>query len=392
MKKFLNKTTSLAVIFAMLFSLFVPILVSASNYRLGEGIANSNASKNELYQYNVNPNEVTLYIGNISINHGCRHERYLYTDKEVNEQTLNKIRDILTIDYKNMLPNQPGQILVNNFGADMTIGNWKNAYDIAVQRYGVAKVEKTEYGDKSLYYKATLNKLRRENRQECEQEKQNKLEILGDKKEKNAVFKHFIFNGNVDLNDSDSFMVDTLTESKSKNWILDNSKKTLNGKLNYKNVNHDVKVFDIDRTIVRVVSTSATVKLPNKMPDINISIARPVVGTEINLNIYDDDSDNENPDGRPIVKINTKGISGNYDSMWLKKEHFGNLWDIDNNSAFIGKFEENKEYEALVCINIDTPYDLADRINILINGKPPTAYTVCDNGILLAVAKTESQK
>ena len=391
MNKRLNKITSLAVTFAMLFSFIVPTLVSASNYRLGEGIANPNASKNELYQYNVKPNEVTLYVGNILINHGCRHERYLYTDKEVNEQTLNKIRDILTIDYKNMLPNQPGQILVNNFSADMTIGNWKNAYDIAVRRYGEAKVEKVEYCDKSLYYKATLNKLRRENRQECEQEKQNKLEILGGKKEQNAVFKHFIFNGNVDLDDSDSFMVDILAESKSKNWIIGNSKKTLNEKLNYKNINHDVKVFDIDRTIVRVVSTSATVKLPNKMPDINISIARPVVGTEINLNIYDD-SDNENPDGRPIVKINTKGINGNYDSMWLKEEHSRNLWDIDNNSAFIGKFEENKEYEALVCINIDTPYNLSDSINILINGKPPTAYTVCGNGILLAVAKVESQK
>ncbi len=390
MKKKLNKTISLAVMFVMLFTLFVPSLVSALNYSLGEEIANPNASKNELYQYNVNPNEVTLYIGNISINHGCKHERYLYTDKEVNEQTLNKIRDILTIDYKKLLPNQPGQILVNNFGADMAIGNWENAYDIAVQRYGGVKVEKKEYGDKSLYYKATLNKLRRENRQECEQEKQNKLEILGDKKEKKDVFKHFIFNGNVDLNDNDSFMVDTLTESKSKNWILNNSKKTLNEKLNYKNVNHTVKVFDVDRTIVRVVSTSATVKLPNRMPEINISIARPVVGKEINLTINDD----ENPDGRPIVKMNTKGISGNYDSMWLKKEHSSNLWDIDNNSAFIGKFEENKEYEALVCINInsDYAYNLTDRVNVLINGKPPTDCVFMGNKILLAVAKVESQK
>lgn len=291
MKKKLNKPIMLSVIFAVVFSLSVPTLVSASNYSLGEGIANPNASKNELYQYNVKPNEVTLYIGNISINHGCKNERYIYTDKEVNEQTLNKIRDILTIDYKNLLPNQPGQIMVNNFGADMTIGNWQNVYCIAVQRYGRSKLKKVEYGDKLLYYKATLNKLRRENRQECKQEKQSKLKILDDKKEQSAVFKHFIFNRNIDLDDGDSFMIDTLAESKKKNWNLGNSKRTLNEKLNYKNVNHSVKVFDIDRTIVRVVATSAIVKLPNKMSYTNISIARSVVGTEIDLSIYEDSDD-----------------------------------------------------------------------------------------------------
>lgn len=56
------------------------------------------------------------------------------------------------------------------------------------------------------------------------------------------------------------------------------------------------------------------------------------------------------------------------------------------------KFEENKEYEALVYTNIDMPYDLSVRINVLINGKPPTVYTVYDKGILLAVAKVESQE
>lgn len=337
MKRVLNKVNGLIVLFSIIFTLFVPILVSASNYVLGEGIGNLNASTNELYQYNVNPNEVTLYIGDISINHGCKHDRYLYTDKEVNEQTLGKIRDILTIDYKKLLPDKPGQILVNNFNADMSSGNWKNAYDIAIKRYKGSKIEEMQYPDKTIYYKATLTKLRRESRQECDQEKQNILQILDEKEKQNVAFDHFVFNGSVNLVDGDSFMVDAVKESEAKTWILNGEVKTLNEKLNYNSVNHNVKVFDIDRTIVKVVSTSANVKLPKKISEIKISIDRPIVGQEINY-----DSESEISNERPIVSTHTKGVSKSYNSIWLKQYNSGNLLDIGRNSAFVGKFEKIK--------------------------------------------------
>lgn len=389
MKRVLNKPISLAVIVAMFFSMFVPMMVSASKYALGEEIRNSNGLINEIYQYNVTPNEVTLYIGDISINHGEKHRRYLYTDKAVNEQTLRQIRDILTIDYRKLLPNQPGQILVNNFNADMSRGNWKSAYDIARGYYRGAKVEGLEYPDKSIYYKATLNKLRRENKQEYEQEKQSKLNILGENQ--NVNFAHFVFNSDIDLTDNDSFMVDCLKESNAQFWLLGNDKKAADEKLSYQNLNHSVKVFDIDRTIVRVVSTSATVKLPKKISEINMSLKAPTVGQEVNLTVNDDGS--EIPDERPLVEINAKGFRYKYASMWLKRDHnIHRVGDIDDSSAFVGRFEENKEYEALIWINIDAPYGVADRANVLVNGKPATECIAVGNGIVVVVAKVEAEK
>ena len=89
-------------------AIFMPSMVSALNYDLNDGtIINS---------YDISSEEVTLYVGDISVN-GESRIRYLYTDKSVNENDITEINKILPSEYEKILYHSQissGQIAISN--------------------------------------------------------------------------------------------------------------------------------------------------------------------------------------------------------------------------------------------------------------------------------------
>ena len=84
--------------------------------------------------YDITSDEVTLYVGNISVDETSQ-AKYLYTDKEVNEETLAEIRKILPEEYSSILPTTAGQVAVSNNNSLTVDDTYTDAKVVATKNY-----------------------------------------------------------------------------------------------------------------------------------------------------------------------------------------------------------------------------------------------------------------
>lgn len=252
-----KKILSLFMVIAITIFQFAPTMVSALSYDLTTG--------NVINSYNVTSDVVTLYIGNVSVD-GTSTLKYLYTDKSVNTATLNEIDKILTGDYKTMLPTTAGQIKVSNDNTVTVNDVFTDAGLVAANKYPGGTV--TDTSSTILYSTTDYNNLTYASSQEVSDEKVAELANYGvwttRKTEWDAVqqakaeedpnynIKNFPEEYVNAFNDSTSYPTDgyfhaDVLGTKNTSYINRNSVVT------------QVDIYPINRTIIKVVNTSANV-------------------------------------------------------------------------------------------------------------------------------------
>jgi len=252
-KKFL----SLFMVIAITIFQFAPTMVSALSYDLTTG--------NVINSYNVTSDVVTLYIGNVSVD-GTSTLKYLYTDKSVNTATLNEIDKILTGDYKTMLPTTAGQIKVSNDNTVTVNDIFTDAGLVAANKYPDGTV--TDTSSTILYSTTDYNNLTYASSQEVSDEKVAELANYGawttrktewdvEEQQKENLDPSYTpvdfpeeyvkaFNDSTTYPTDGYFHADVLG-TKNTSYIIRNSVIT------------QVDIYPINRTIIKVVNTSANV-------------------------------------------------------------------------------------------------------------------------------------
>ena len=343
MKSFSKKSISLVLIFTILMAIFMPTMVSALSYDLTTG--------NVINSYNVTSDVVTLYIGNVSVD-GTSTLKYLYTDKSVNTATLNEIDKILTGDYKTMLPTTAGQIKVSNDNTVTVNDVFTDAGLVAANKYPDGTV--TDTSSTILYSTTDYNNLTYASSQEVSDEKVAELANYGAwttrKTEWDAVqqakadedpsynMHDFPEEYVKAFNDSTTYPTDgyfhaDVKGEKGTSYIIRNSVMT------------QVDIYPINRTIIKVVNTSANVTTPTttatKITGANVTLTAPKVGDKVEkvkktLNGIEFDAQSVNP----TVSTTTTGLSVN--AYWVK-----GLEDLSE-EQFFGTFEKDKYYYAMI--------------------------------------------
>ena len=262
-KKFL----SLFMVIAITIFQFAPTMVTALSYELNDGdIINS---------YNVTSDVVTLYVGNISVN-GTSTLKYLYTDKSVNTETLTEMRKILTSDYASLLPTTAGQVAVSNDSSVTVNDVFTDAGMVAINKYPSGTVSDTS--STILYNQTQFNSLVTASQAEISDEataEANNLSAWNTRKtEWDAVQQ-----AKVDedptytpvsfpeeyvkaFNDSTSYPTTSY-------FIADNKGTEFRGYIIRNGVVTQVNTYPINRTIIKVVNTSANVVQPQKINSLN---------------------------------------------------------------------------------------------------------------------------
>lgn len=252
-KKFL----SLFMVIAITIFQFAPTMVTALSYDLNDGdIINS---------YNITSDVVTLYVGNISVD-GTSTLKYLYTDKSVNTETLNEIDKILTGDYKTMLPTTAGQIKVSNDNTVTVNDVFTDAGLVAANKYPDGTV--TDTSSTILYSTTDYNNLTYASLQEVSDEKVAELANYGAwTTRKNQWDTNEQNKENVDPEyapvsfpeEYRNAFKDTTTYPTSSFFIADNKGEANIGYIIRNGGVAQVNTYPLNRTIIKVVNTSANV-------------------------------------------------------------------------------------------------------------------------------------
>ena len=389
MKKISKKTLCLVLLFTILMAIFMPSMVHAINYDLNSG--------NVINSYDVTSDEVILYVGNISLN-GISTIRYLYTDKSVNESTLTEIRKILTSDYASLLPTSEGQVAVSNDGS-MTVNElFTDAGMIAVNKFPSGTVSDTS--STILYNEEQMNNLATQSALEVFDENVAESTNLSDWNNRKAEW---------DANeqakvDSDSNYTpvefpeeyvnafkDSTTYPESQAFIADTLGNASIGYIIRNGTVAQVDTYPINRTIVKVVNTSANVDMPDSLTPItsaDVTLEAPKAGdtveeTTVNYGYGDFTVQSL----RPTVSTTTEGVE--VAAYWCK-----GLEELSDES-FYGTFEEGKDYYALIEFEAKEGYELTSTFpdGIKINGQAPDeVFAVYGGKFNMCVAKIKAVK
>ncbi|HAQ52153.1 MAG TPA: hypothetical protein DCR12_05250 [Lachnospiraceae bacterium] len=265
MKKLSKKSIGFMLTFTLIMAVFMPTMASASSYELNDGdIINS---------YNVTSDVVTLYVGNISVD-GTSSLKYLYTDKSVNTETLTEMRKILTSDYASLLPTTAGQVAVSN-DSSLTVNDvFTDAGMVAINKYPSGTVSDTS--STILYNQTQFNSLATASQAEISDEKTaeannlsawntRKTEWEAAEKQKETVDPEYSPVSFPEeyvkaFNDSTSYPTTSY-------FIADNKGTEFRGYIIRNGVTTQVNTYPLNRTIIKVVNTSANVVQPHNVGD-----------------------------------------------------------------------------------------------------------------------------
>ena len=265
MKNLSKKSIGFMLIFALIMAVFMPTVASASSYELNDGdIINS---------YNVTSDVVTLYVGNISVD-GTSTLKYLYTDKSVNTETLTEIRKILTSDYASLLPTTAGQVAVSNDSSVTVNDVFTDAGMVAINKYPSGTVSDTS--STILYNQTQFNSLVTASQAEISDEataeannlsayNTRKSEWEAAEKQKETVDPEYSPVSFPEeyvkaFNDSTSYPTTSY-------FIADNKGTEFRGYIIRNGVTTQVNTYPLNRTIIKVVNTSANVVQPHNVGD-----------------------------------------------------------------------------------------------------------------------------
>ncbi len=224
---------------------------------------------NIINSYNISSNTVTIYIGNVTEN-GISRLKYMFSDSSVNTETLEEIRKILPEDYAALLPTTEGEFAVCN---DNSITVDESFFDarVVANRYFEGTVTNTS--NNKIYNQViflglvgkTQSELVDENRIEDmnlkgwnirkvqwdadEQEKVEQAESYGEEYFPLEFPEEYVkaFNDSTTYPLTSYFIADDIGE-KYTGYIIRNGVMT------------QVDNYPINRTIVKIVNTSANVE------------------------------------------------------------------------------------------------------------------------------------
>ena len=363
-KKFL----SLFMVIAITIFQFAPTMVSALSYELNDGdIINS---------YNVTSDVVTLYVGNISVD-GTSTLKYLYTDKSVNTETLTEMRKILTSDYASLLPTTAGQVAVSNDSSVTVNDVFTDAGMVAINKYPSGTVSDTS--STILYNQTQINSLATASQAEISDEataETNNLSAWNTRKtEWDAVQQakadedpsytpvSFPEEYVKAFNDSTSYPTTPY-------FIADNKGTEFRGYIIRNGVVAQVNTYPLNRTIIKVVNTSANVTTTSssKTPitSAEVTLTAPKVGDKVEkITKNDGYGDYDAQSLNPTVTTTTEGIS--VYAYWVS-----GLEDLSE-EPFYGTFEEDKYYYAMIDFEAKEGYELPATFpdGIKVNGVAP---------------------
>ena len=251
-----KKILSLFMVIAITMFTFLPTIVRAETPLIQHRIT-------------VSPDIMTVYVGNVSVD-GTSEIKYLYIENAVNSATVNNgLSKILTSDYSDMLArgtiSSDGTVKVSNsHEADMS-ASWKNATNVANTYYGTTgtisdtsttqiNYNQTKYNeavsDASDLATAEINAISSYNT--AYQERKIEYETSNPGYDYSGIEEYTPpVRTNYDLSSltGEYIIIDNITRAGEDNfayWMLNGQLKRYN-------------LVDIDRTIVRVVNTSANV-------------------------------------------------------------------------------------------------------------------------------------
>ena len=269
MKNLSKKSIGFMLVFAILMAVFMPTMASASSYDLPEW----NETDLLINSYNVTSDVVTLYVGNISVD-GTSTLKYLYTDKSVNIETLTEMRKILTSDYASLLPTTVGQVAVSN-DSSLTVNDvFTDAGMVAINKYPSGTVSDTS--STILYNQTQFNSLVTASQAEISDEATAEANNLSawktrktewDAAEQAKAAEDSEYNIKNFPEEYVKAFNDTTTYPTTSYFIADNkgtpSKyyKVINGFMT------QVNAYPVNRTIIKVVNTSANVVQPHNVGD-----------------------------------------------------------------------------------------------------------------------------
>ena len=237
MKNLRKKSIGFVLTFTLIMAVFMPIVASASSYELNDGdIINS---------YNITSDVVTLYVGNISVD-GTSTLKYLYTDKSVNTETLTEMRKILTSDYASLLPTTAGQVTVSDTSSTILYNQ--------TQFNSLATASQAEISDEAT---AEANNLSAYNTRKTEWDAVQQAKAYEDPSYTPHAFpEEYVkaFNDTTTYPTTSYFIADNVG-TKYTVYIIRNSVMT------------QVDKYPINRTIIKVVNTSANVVQPQNVGD-----------------------------------------------------------------------------------------------------------------------------
>lgn len=359
-KKFL----SLFMVIAITIFQFVPTMVSALSYELNDGdIINS---------YNVTSDVVTLYVGNISVD-GTSTLKYLYTDKSVNTETLTEMRKILTSDYASLLPTTAGQVAVSNDSSVTVNDVFTDAGMVAINKYPSGTVSDTS--STILYNQTQFNSLATASQAEISDEATAEINNLSawntrksewDAAEENKATADNGYTSVAFPEEYRNAFKDTTTYPTSSFFIADNKGKSSIGYIIRNGVVAQVNTYPLNRTIIKVVNTSANVVQPQKINTLNIEIASPKVGDAATATT----KPTVTLDSNPNYEIDHIAYITAYPSEKPMGEY---------DMPFTGTFEDGKEYYVEVSLHAKDGYVFRDNNNMTlkVNGKT-TGYEMSE--------------
>ena len=367
MKNLRKKSISLVLIFTLLMAVFMPTMVSALSYELNDGdIINS---------YNVTSDVVTLYVGNISVD-GTSTLKYLYTDKSVNTETLTEMRKILTSDYASLLPTTAGQVAVSNDSSVTVNDVFTDAGMVAINKYPSGTVSDTS--TTILYNQTQFNSLTTASATEVSDESNAEVNNLSGWNTRKTEWETTEANKlNTDPNytpvdfpeEYRNIFNDNTSYPTTSYFIADNKGTSSTGYIIRNGAVAQVDTYPINRTIIKVVNTSANVTMPVSATSIAstyVTLKSPRVGDKVEkITKNDGYGDYEAQSTQPTVSTTTEGLV--VSAYWVK-----GLKELSEES-FYGTFEEDTYYYALIDFEAQEGYELPATFpdGIKVNGKSP---------------------
>ena len=367
MKNLRKKSISLVLIFTLLMAVFMPTMVSALSYELNDG--------NIINSYNVTSDVVTLYVGNISVD-GTSTLKYLYTDKSVNTETLTEMKKIITSDYASLLPTTAGQVAVSNDSSVTVNDVFTDAGMVAINKYPSGTVSDTS--STILYNQTQFNSLATASQAEISDEataEANNLSAWNTRKTEWDAVQQAKADEDPEYCTVDfpeeyrNAFKDTTTYPTSSFFIADNKGESSIGYILRNGVVAQVNTYPLNRTIIKVVNTSADVTMPASLTPINslnINVASPKVGDTVTSST----KPNVTIDSNPNYEIDHIAYITAYPSEKPMGEY---------DMPFTGTFEDGKEYYVEVSLHAKDGYVFRDNNNITlkVNGKT-TGYEMSE--------------
>ncbi len=343
-----KKILSLFMVIAITIFQFAPTMVTALSYELNDGdIINS---------YNVTSDVVTLYVGNISVD-GTSTLKYLYTDKSVNTETLTEMRKILTSDYASLLPTTEGQVKVSNDNSVTVNDIFTDAGMVAINKYPSGTVSDTS--STILYNQTQFNSLATASQAEISDEATAEANNLSAWNTRKATWESDPENAGIDFPEEYVYAFnDTTTYPTTSYFIADNKGTESRDYIIRNGVVAQVNTYPINRTIIKVVNTSANVIQPKSINSLNIKVASPKVGDTATATT----KPTVTLDSNPNYEIDHIAYITAYPSEKPAGEY---------DAPFIGTFEANKDYVVEVSLKAKDGFAFVDNngMTLKVNGK-----------------------